>query len=458
MIFKQYREIITLATPIIALQLAQVALISTDLLMLGLISIEAIAAGGLALVLYNQVRTMCVGMVTGLGNLVAVAIGKGETRTNNTDLDNTTIEEVQNLIRAGLLLATITAIVAIVFISMLTNFLTYFGQNEIIATLAKPIMLALAPGLLPMLWLNVLRQFAVGMRRAGSLLLVTLISVALNAVLNLIFIYGWFGLPCLGLVGIGLATTIVNFCIFFIYLRTVMLDHILNKLISLNLFRAKRETVIHLAKIGMPISLTYGSEAAITSIATIFMGTFGPIALAASNIVNQLAYIVYQFNIGLSHGSSILVSRAIGKGETNKIRDIALHSFTLSFSIMAIIALFYIAIPNLILEPFLGGDNTDSAVLAIATSLLWFAIAHQYFKGSQNILIGLLRGLGNTKAGFNTTIVGYWIVGIPAMGICGYWLTWESYGIWFGLCLGFAVTSVLLAWCFVRLLKSREQQ
>lgn len=454
---KQYREIITLATPIIALQLAQVALTSTDLLMLGLISIEAIAAGGLALVLYNQIRTMCVGMITGLGNLVAVAVGKGETRTNSINLDDKAIEEVQNLIRAGLLLATITAIIAIVFISILTNFLVYFGQSEIITALAKPMMLALAPGLLPMLWLNVLRQFAVGMRRAGSLLIVTLVSVALNALLDLAFIYGWFGLPRLGLVGIGLATTIVNFFIFFVYLRTVMLDQILNKLISLNLFRAKRETVLHLAKMGTPISLTYGSEAAITSIATIFMGTFGPIALAASNIVNQLAYIVYQLNIGLSHGSSILVSRAIGKGEENKISGIALRSFTISFTIMAIIAAFYIATPNLILLPFLGGDKSDTAVLAVATNLLWFAIAHQYFKGSQNILIGLLRGLGNTKAGFNTTIVGYWVVGIPTMGACGYWLAWGSYGIWFGLCTGFAVTSMLLAWCFMGLLKSRSR-
>ena len=272
MIFRQYREIITLATPIIALQLAQVALTSTDLLMLGLISVKAIAAGGLALVLYNQVRTMCVGMVTGLGNLVAIAIGKGETRTNSTNLDDAAIEEVQDLIRSGLLLATITAIIAIIFISLLSNFLAYFGQSEIITALAKPIMMALALGILPMLWLNVLRQFAVGMRRAGSLLLVTLASVAFNAILNLIFIYGWFGLPRLGLVGVGLATTIVNFCIFLVYLRTVMLDQILNKLISLNLFRAKRETVVHLAKMGIPISLTYGSEAAITSVATIFMG------------------------------------------------------------------------------------------------------------------------------------------------------------------------------------------
>ncbi|WP_338821807.1 hypothetical protein [Bradyrhizobium septentrionale] len=38
---------------------------------------------------------------------------------------------------------------------------------------------------------------------------------------------------------------------------------------------------------------------------------------------------------------------------------------------------------------------------------------------------------------------------IPAMAAGGYGLGWESYGIWFGLCLGFAVTSLLLGWRFL---------
>ncbi|MCO6188505.1 hypothetical protein [Rhizobium sp. L1K21] len=94
-------------------------------------------------------------------------------------------------------------------------------------------------------------------------------------------------------------------------------------------------------------------------------------------------------------------------------------------------------------RPFLGQEN-DPAVLAMAATLLWFAIAHQYFKGSQNICVGLLCGLGNTKAGFTNTLVGYWMIGIPAMALCAYVLNWQSYGVWFGLCLGFGATSLLL--------------
>ncbi|EUA24042.1 multidrug and toxic compound extrusion family domain protein [Mycobacterium xenopi 4042] len=49
-----------MAAPIAGVQFAQVALTTTDLAVMGLIGVQAIAAGGLAAVLYNLMRTMCV--------------------------------------------------------------------------------------------------------------------------------------------------------------------------------------------------------------------------------------------------------------------------------------------------------------------------------------------------------------------------------------------------------------
>lgn len=447
MAFRDYREIITLAAPIAGIQFAQVALTSTDLLMMGLLGMEAVAAGGLAMLLYNQLRTMCVGMVTGVGNMTAMAIGRGEKRTGTKEIDDLARQEVQDVVRAAFLVATLVAVVAGFILAGFGTILIYLGQSRSVVELATPIMLTLAPGLLPMIWLNVLRQFAVGMRQAGSLLAVTIISIVVNALLNAVFIYGWLGIPKLGLSGIGLSTTLVQIWTFAVYLRTIKRDKRLNSLLALNAWKANWPTVWKIVRMGTPISLTYGSEAAITSIATVLMGTFGPLALAASNIVNQLAYIVYQLNIGLSQGCSILVSRNVSKGETQKVAGVAARTFSISFVIMTAIAIAYVAVPELVLRPFLSADaNPD--VIALAAVLLWFAIAHQFCKGAQNICIGLLRGLGNTKAGLVNTLIGYWGVGIPAMALCSYGLGWESKGVWFGLCLGFAVTSLLLWWQF----------
>ncbi|MTH95804.1 MATE family efflux transporter [Roseibium sp. RKSG952] len=440
---RDYKEILALAMPIAGIQFAQVALTSTDLLMMGLIGLEAIAAGGLALLLYNQLRTMCVGMVTGVSNQIATAVGRSEKRTGDTEPDDAAKAEIQGLLRSALAVATIFATLAGFALIGLGYLLPYLGQDAEVVQRAKPVMMTLAPGLLPMLWLNVLRQFAVGMRRAGSLLKVTIISIGVNVFLDAAFIYGWLGLPKLGLAGVGLATTLVQLWTFGVYLRTLQRDEKLKSLIAIDLWRADIGIVKHITRMGTPIALTYGSEAAITSIATILIGAFGPIALAASNVVNQLAYIVYQLNIGLSQGASILVSRAIGKANPGEAGAIARRALTISFSVMAAIGVVYIVLPGLVLFPFLGSEN-DPAVIAFASTLLWFAIAHQFFKGSQNICVGLMRGLGNTKAGLFNTLIGYWLIGIPAMVICAYGFGWMSFGVWTGLCLGFGATSLLL--------------
>ncbi|WP_019997598.1 MATE family efflux transporter [Aureimonas ureilytica] len=439
----RYREIIRLSAPIAGIQFAQVALTTVDLLMMGLLGLGAVAAGGLGLLLYNQLRTMGVGMVTGVGNLVAGAAGRAEKRGASSAIDAAGREEIRDLLRASLLIATATGLVAGLLLVALGHLLPFLGQDEGVVALARPIMLALAPGLVPMLWMNVLRQFAVGLRRPGSLLAVTLVSIGVNALLNAVFIYGWLGLPKLGLAGIGLSTTLVQIWNFVVYLRMIRRDAAMREFLALDGWRARRETVMRIVRMGTPISLTYGSEAAITSIASLFMGTFGPVALAASNVVNQLAYIVYQANIGLSQGTSILVSRALGRGERDEIGRIALQALTISLTLMSAIGLVYILLPEAVLLPFLG-ERGDGAVLTVASTLLWFAVAHQIFKGSQNICVGLLRGLGNTRAGLTNTLIGYWLIGIPAMALCAQGTGWGAYGVWFGLCLGFAATSLLL--------------
>ncbi|MFC9896022.1 MATE family efflux transporter [Nocardia sp. NPDC127579] len=449
-----YREIVALAAPLAGIQLAQVASTTVDLAMMGLLGIEAVAAGGLALLLYNQVRTMCVGMVTGVGNLVAGAVGQGEKRTGTGELDEPARAEVRGYVRAALAVATLTAVAGALALCGLGLALAWLGQEPVVRDLARPIIWALAPGLIPMLWLNVLRQYAVGMRRAGSLLRVTLLSVGVNAGLNALFVLGWCGLPKLGLAGIGLSTTLVQLWTCAVYLATVRRDPVLGELLSLRAWRADRTTMRRITTVGTPISLTYGAEAAVTSVATLLLGGLGPAALAASNIVNQLAYIVYQVNIGLSQGASILVSRTVGQGEWVRVRGIARRTFTLGFGFMTVVGGCYVLFPDAVLLPFLGSHRADTSVLATASTLLWFAIAQQYCKGSQNVCIGLLRGIGNTVGGLRNTLIGYFLVGVPAMMLFGYGLDWRAPGIWLGLCLGFGATAALVWRSFLRGLRA----
>lgn len=440
---RHYRDLIALSAPIAGIQFAQIALTSTDLVMMGWIGIDALAAGGLALMLYNQFRTMCVGMVTGLGNLVAAATGRGEQHARGSAGEAEAAEEIRDLVRSALFLATAIALVCGGLLAGLSHCLTWLGQDAAVVALARPVMIALAPGLLPMVWLNVLRQFAVGMRRPGSLFWVTGISIAVNALLNATFIFGWLGMPRLGLTGIGLSTTLVQVWTFLVYLRAVRREDELRPFLSLALWKARPATVFAIARMGAPISLTYGLEASMSSVASIVIGNFGPVVLAASNVVSQLAKIVYQINVGLSHGSSILVSRAIGQQRHDAVDAIARGALVACLVPMAAIGLVYLCLPRVVLWPFLG-THPDAAVVSAATTLLWFGVAYQCLAAVQNIAIGLLRGLGNTTSGLTCTLIGYGLIGTPAIFVFSDGLGWHDKGVWLGMCVAFGTTSLLL--------------
>lgn len=80
----------------------------------------------------------------------------------------------------------------------------------------------------------------------------------------------------------------------------------------------------------------------------------------------------------------------------------------------------------------------------IAKFFLFFAIIQQIVDFTQNIAVGLLRGIGNTKAGLRATTVGYWLVGLPAMLLLAFPAQLHGAGVWIGLSTGFAATAALL--------------
>lgn len=346
------RQLTALAAPIAGVQFAQVALTTTDLAMMGLIGVQAIAAGGLAAILYNLMRTMCVGVVTAVGNLVATAAAQGEARSGSDRPDIKAHTEIRQINRSAFLVATMTAVLLGAALIALGYVLPVFGVDKDVLALARPMMIALAPGLVPMVWLNVLRQFSVGMRRPGPLLAVSIASIALNAALDLVFIYGLLGLPRLGLAGIGLATTLVQVLTVTAFYFILRRDHHLAPLLSIDGWNADAEMARHILRLGVPISLTYGSEAGITSLAAVVMGTFGPIVLAAHNVVTQLTRIAFQISIGLSHGSSILISRATGKGDKGQAEQIAVVALLLGVISTVTLGLLYLVVPYWVLRPF----------------------------------------------------------------------------------------------------------
>src|SRR5918998_676151 len=388
------RQLTALTVPIALTQLAQVALTTTDTVMMGLISTTALAAGGLAIVLFNQVRTMGVGLVTAVGNQVAAANAR-----DSADR----AAQLRDLVRAGLVVATA----------------------------------------------------AVGLRRPQALVWITVASIAVNAGLNFGFIYGTGFLPQLGLTGVGLSTSLVYLLSFSALYLITRRDPVLAPTLSLQLWRVRPATVRRVLALGVPIAATYGSEAGFFTVVALVVGSFGASALAAHTVVSQLFYLVFQVTIGLSHAASISVSGEVTAGRIDAAARVSRLALIHGAAVMAIVAVVYLAAPGVVLRPFL--DPADSTTFGIAVSLLMIAALMQFFDCAQNIGVGLLRGVDDTRSGFRLTVIGYWLIGLPAAWFLGPAVGIGPVGGWRGLMWGPAVTAALLLRRFTATLAQRRR-
>jgi MATE family multidrug resistance protein len=429
--------IVTLAFPLVLTNFAYVALTTLDIVFLGALGPTDLAAGGLALALFNQLRAMGNGLVTGIGNLAAEAAVRQDEAA------------IGSLVPSGLALGSAAGLLFIGVALLLERPLTWLGQDPVVAARAVRFLAVAAPGLLPCMWFETLRHVTSGLKQPGPLLAITVVSIALSALLNYALVFGNLGLPELGLIGIACTTAVVPL-FSFVALATVTRRHPrLSSLIHFAPWRADRRTLGSVWRLGVPIAATYGSEAGFFSVLTILIGTLGVHALAAQTVFNQVVYIVFMISTGISYAVSIHVSEACCQGEFGRARRLGYTALGLGITTMAAAALPYLTVPGWIIGLFMGADQqSHPRAMELAVSGLTIAALLQVFDCSQTVANGLLRGTGDTAAPFKLSLIGYWGIGLPTAYVLGVPLRLGVHGVWGGLTLGLAATAALMLWSF----------
>lgn len=431
--WQDVRQIGFLALPLIMSQLAQVALTTVDIIMLGMLSSVEIAAGGLALAVFNLFRAFFAGLVMGTGNLVAEADGRQ---------DHALISQFAG---AGLVLATLGALVSAIVLSVAEKPLIWLGQDPAIAYKAGRFLCVLAPAMFPCLWFQALRQFTIGLRQPGPLLWITVGCTALNGVLDYLLMFGRWGFPKLGLIGIAWATASVYLLSFLLFLGIVVRHKTLARHLSLAIWRTEPWVLVRTGRMGLMVAATFGSETAFFAVITMVIGSMGAQSLAAQVIANQFVYIVFMISSGISQAVSICISQVFAQGQLGHVRRLAYTGLGLGLAVMSVVAIPYLALPGALVRPFLGGSGQlDATVASLAAKLLTIAAFMQFFDCGQNIGVGVLRGIGEVDRSFSMTLIGYWLLGLPAVYCLGSLMALGIYGVWLGLSIGLGSTAFLL--------------
>lgn len=426
----EVRELVRLAGPIIVSQLGGVAMHTTDTLMVAPLGANALGAAGLANGVHMALLVTLSGMLLGMTPLVSQAHGAGQPA------------ECRRVAVQGLWLAFALAM-PITVISLLGRRLALaLGQEPEVAHLAGDFMVALAPGVLPLMLFMALRQYLDGMGRTRVAMTIMFLGVAVNVIGNRVLIFGVPGvIEPMGVVGSGLSTSLVRWAMLVVMAGYVALHPELSPFRGTSL-RPVWARIRRILGIGAPIGAQIGSEVGTFAFAAVMMGWLGPVQLAAHNVVISIATATFMVATGTASAGSIRVGRHLGAGSVRGVHRAAVSAYVVSLGFMTLTALVFAGFPRFLL----GLYTRDPSIIAVGTMLLMMAAVFQLFDGAQVTGLFVLRGAADTRVPMWITILAYWFVGVPTAYGLGFHTPLRHFGIWAGLVASLVVAGSLLLW------------
>ena len=434
----ELRAMLALAWPLVLTNVAQIALNTTDVIVLGRLSTQALAAAALGVNLYLAFLIFAIGLVIATTPMMAEAIGR----------KLHAVRDIRRTFRQGLRSAIIISLPVWIVLWHTEAILLLFGQQPQAAADAQDFMRTLQWGFLPTLGFIALRSFVAALERPLWALVVTGVTILFNIAANWALVFGHLGLPAMALRGSGLATTLSNLFLFVSFALVVGFHRQFRRY---HLFgrwwRTDWARFAKLWRLGVPIGATMAFEITVFNAAVFLMGQFGTAALAAHTIVIQIASVSFMVPLGLSQAATVRVGQAFGAGDRAAVTRAGWTAFVLGLSFMASMSALMSLAPMLLIGAFIDIDNVaNAAVVELAISFLFCVAVFQIADGAQAVGAGMLRGLQDTRVPMLFALAGYWGFGLPIGLLFAFKLGFGGVGIWIGLVAGLVAVAILMVW------------
>ena len=435
---REFKYNFKLAYPVIIGMLGHTFVQFIDNIMVGQLGTAELAAVSLGNSFVFVAMSLGIGFSTAITPLIAEADGSGKT------------DRVGKIFIHGLILC--------VFLSLILSFSTLFsepllskmGQPKDVVVLAQQYLFWVSLSLIPVIAFQGFRQFCDGLSYTQPAMYATLIGNLINVCLNYFLIFGYGGFPKMGVEGAAIGTLIsriIMFVLIVLYVSSnqkfrVYLNNSFRFKISLKLFRK-------IISLGLPSALQMFFEVIFFTSAVWMSGLLGKNPQASNQIALNLSSMTYMIAFGLGVAAMIRVGNQKGKNDFIELRRIGFSCFFLVLILDLIFCLFFLTTHDLLPWLYLDGDNplifSDVIkVVELSSKLIIISAFFQVFDGIQAVVLGSLRGFQDVNLPTIIIFFSYGIIGFPISYLLGIELLYGVVGIWMGLLIGLATSSILL--------------
>lgn len=436
---KYYKQILSLATPVVLAQVGQLTTQFADTAMVGNFGGEdpvPLAAVAIGSSLFLLIYLAALGLSLSITPIVGEYYARGDRREVGRLFENSVLYTA--LIG---IVATVVALLLRPFISVLGQWMSSPGQNvELVAEMALPYYDMLVWSIMPLMVFLSVKQFLEGIGNTKTAMWITLGGNILNIYLNYIFIFGTSSIEAMGAEGAGLATLLSRLA----QMVAIVAYFFLSR--RLRLYRAffepdalKISYLRAFFKVGYPISFQMIMESSAFILTSILALSFGEAAAGAMQVSFSIANIAWMIIVAIGSASTILVSHIYGSGDRRALRPMVTATYHLGLAWAVIMAVVFVVLRRPMAELF-----TDNEAVVVLTSELMMLIAvYQFSDAVQGLSISMMRGLQDVKIIMPIVLCSYLVLSIPIGCWLAFGLDMGCHGLVVGLIVGLSAAAIL---------------
>ena len=413
------KDILRLAVSIVLQNIVTTAVNSADVIMLGFVGQNALSAGSLANQVMFILQLVYTGISSGVIMLAAQYWGKKDTKT---------IEHIMGIgMQLSIFISSMFFIMAFFFPHVLMRIFT----NDInLITEGIPYLRMVSFSYLFMSFSQVYLCAMRSIERVHFSTVTNAVALILNIIFNAVFIFGLFGAPKLGILGVALATVIARAVEFTI----CVIDNFIPKAIHFhikNVLEVNKILFFDFMKYSLP---AFGNEivwGVAFSMYSVIMGHLDSDIVAANAVVVVARNLGTVACFGIADAGAIILGKSIGSGNTDTIKSDSSH-FVKITSTSAVVG----GIVIFLLRPvfFTMADLTPTAksYLGIMLFINMYYIVGQAFNTA--MICGVFRSGGDSKWGFFCDIIDMWCYSVPLGFISAFVLKLPPMWVYFLIC------------------------
>lgn len=429
-----------LALPIMATSLVQMAYNMTDMIWIGRISSDAVAAVGAAgmyMWLSNGLATLAK-----MGGQVKVGHAIGAKQNNEA------VSYAKSAIQLGILFGIIFGLICILFATPLIGF---FKLNSPQVITDAKIYLQITCGAVIFSFLNqIFTGIITAMGNSKTSFIATTIGLAANIVLDPVLIFGMGPFPHMGVMGAAIATVIAQAIVMFIFLAALSKDEFIFR--NIKIFeKPDVKSMNQIIKIGFPIGIQSMLFTGISMIIARMIAGFGDTAVAVQKVGSQIESISWMTAEGFGAAVSAFMAQNFGANNIQRVKKGYVVAIGIEIIWGIFCTLLLIGMPGPIFEIFIPDKN----ILPMGISYLQILGVSQLFMCIEITTAGAFSGLGKTIPPSITGVV-FTAARIPMalflsaaiLGLDGIWWSITISSIFKG--------AVLLLWFLIYLKKLKS--